>query len=145
MIDNNLSIEGTTIFDFGFSKKYNLSRPPIEGRVLDRCQAFDRLIRVDTHLCMYACKHPLPEKNVLVCLLRLSERYESFPLVSLFQLSRQDADQGGSSSPAASVRRHTRILIGSLQSDDLLSFSRPQMRLNHIIVEHFTSILVLAV
>jgi hypothetical protein len=42
-------VEGT-IFAFGFLKKYNLSLLSIEGRVLDRCRAFDRLVSVDTHL-----------------------------------------------------------------------------------------------
>ncbi len=35
---------------FGFSKKYDLSLLSIEGRVLDRCRAFDRLVSVDAHL-----------------------------------------------------------------------------------------------
>jgi hypothetical protein len=36
-------VEGT-IFAFGFLKKYNLSLLAIEGRELDQCQAFDRLV-----------------------------------------------------------------------------------------------------
>jgi hypothetical protein len=43
-------VEGT-IFAFGFLKKYNLSLLSMEGRVLDRCRAFDRLVSVDSHLC----------------------------------------------------------------------------------------------
>jgi hypothetical protein len=43
-------VEGT-IFACGFSKKYNLSLLSIEDRVLDRCQAFDRLASVDAHPC----------------------------------------------------------------------------------------------
>ena len=39
------------IFAFGFQKKYDLSLLLIEGRVLDRCRAFDRLASVDAHLC----------------------------------------------------------------------------------------------
>ncbi len=44
-----IAVEGT-IFAFGFSKKYDLSLLLIEGRVLDRCRAFDRLVSVDAHL-----------------------------------------------------------------------------------------------
>jgi hypothetical protein len=43
-----IAVEGT-IFAFSFSKKYDLSLILIEGRVLDRCQAFDRLASVDAH------------------------------------------------------------------------------------------------
>jgi hypothetical protein len=52
VIDNDgetITVEGT-IFAFGFSKKYDLSLLLIEGLVLDRCQAFDRLASVDAHL-----------------------------------------------------------------------------------------------
>jgi hypothetical protein len=42
-------VEGT-IFAFAFSKKYDLSPLSNEGRVLDRCRAFDRLDSVDAHL-----------------------------------------------------------------------------------------------
>jgi hypothetical protein len=45
-----IAVEGT-IFAFGFLKKYDLSLLSIEGRVLDRCRAFDRLASVDAHLC----------------------------------------------------------------------------------------------
>jgi hypothetical protein len=44
-----IAVEGT-IFAFGFLKKYDLSLFSIEGRVLDRCRAFDRLVSVDAHL-----------------------------------------------------------------------------------------------
>jgi hypothetical protein len=45
-----IEVEGT-IFAFEFSKKYDLSLLSIEGRVLDRCRAFDRLASVDAQLC----------------------------------------------------------------------------------------------
>jgi hypothetical protein len=45
-----IAVEGM-IFAFGFQKKYDLSLLLIEGRVLDRCRAFDRLASVDAHLC----------------------------------------------------------------------------------------------
>ncbi len=45
-----IAVEGT-IFAFGFSKNYDLSLLSIEGGVLDRCRAFDRLVSVDAHLC----------------------------------------------------------------------------------------------
>jgi hypothetical protein len=44
-----IAVEGM-IFAFGFQKKYDLSLLLIEGRVLDRCRAFDRLASVDAHL-----------------------------------------------------------------------------------------------
>jgi hypothetical protein len=44
-----IAVEGT-IFAFGFSKNYDLSLLSIEGRVLDRYRAFDRLASVDAHL-----------------------------------------------------------------------------------------------
>jgi hypothetical protein len=44
-----LVVEGK-IFAFGFSKKYDLSLLSVEGRVLDRCWAFDRLVSVNAHL-----------------------------------------------------------------------------------------------
>ncbi len=45
-----IAVEGM-IFDFGFSKKYDLSLLSIEGWVLDWCRAFDGLASVDAHLC----------------------------------------------------------------------------------------------
>jgi hypothetical protein len=47
-----IAMEGK-IFAFGFSKKYDLALLLIEGRVLDRCRAFDRFVRVDAHLCQW--------------------------------------------------------------------------------------------
>jgi hypothetical protein len=44
-----IEVEGT-IVAFEFSKKYDLSLLSIEGRVLDQCRAFDRLVSVDAHL-----------------------------------------------------------------------------------------------
>ncbi len=45
-----IAVEGT-IFAFGFSKKYDLLLLLIDGRVLNRCQSFDRLASVNAHLC----------------------------------------------------------------------------------------------
>ncbi len=42
-------VEGT-IFAFDFLKKYDLSLLSIEGRVLDQCREFDRLVSVNAHL-----------------------------------------------------------------------------------------------
>jgi hypothetical protein len=50
VIDNDCGRGHGTIFAFGFSKKYDLSLILIEGRVLDRCRAFDQLVSVDAHL-----------------------------------------------------------------------------------------------
>ncbi len=43
-----------TIFDFGFSKKFNLSLLSTLGLVLDRCRAFEIFagVDVDAHLCL---------------------------------------------------------------------------------------------
>ncbi len=48
MIDNNRGSGHDLCLQF--SKKYGLSLLSIEGRVLDWCQAFDRLASVDAHL-----------------------------------------------------------------------------------------------
>jgi hypothetical protein len=37
----------STIFDFGFSKKFDLSLLSTLGQVLDRCRAFDLFVSVD--------------------------------------------------------------------------------------------------
>ncbi len=44
-----IAVEGK-IFAFGFLKKYDLSLLSIEGRVLDQCRSFDRLVSVYAHL-----------------------------------------------------------------------------------------------
>jgi hypothetical protein len=44
-----IAVEGT-IFALSFLKKYDLSLLLMEGRVLDRCWAFNRLVSVDAHL-----------------------------------------------------------------------------------------------
>jgi hypothetical protein len=49
------------IFAFGLSKKYDLSLLSIEGRVLDRCRAFDPLACVDAHL--WTVLINMPKKN----------------------------------------------------------------------------------
>jgi hypothetical protein len=49
-----ISVEGT-IFAFGFSKKYDLLLLSIEGRVLDRCRAIDRLVSVNAPLWYPPC------------------------------------------------------------------------------------------
>ncbi len=48
MIDNDLG-RGHDLC-LWFSKKYDISLLLIEGPVLDRCRAFDRLASVDAHL-----------------------------------------------------------------------------------------------
>jgi hypothetical protein len=49
-----IEVEGT-IFDFGVSKKFDLSLLWIEGWIVDQCRAFDLYASVDAHLwhCRY--------------------------------------------------------------------------------------------
>ncbi len=56
-----IEVEGT-IFAIKFSKKYDLSLLSIEGWVLDRFRAFDRLTSVDAHLCLWYVPY-LPEET----------------------------------------------------------------------------------
>jgi hypothetical protein len=47
-----IAVEGK-IFAFGFSKKDDLSLLSMECPVLDWGRAFDQLVSVDAHLCLY--------------------------------------------------------------------------------------------
>jgi hypothetical protein len=58
-IFGKVEVQGT-IFDFAYSKKFDLSLLTTLGRVLDRCRTFDLFASVDAHLCLGGTLHEMP-------------------------------------------------------------------------------------